>query len=172
MQEYFEIGKIANTHGLKGELKVVPLTDNPERYNDLKSIYIEKDNQLVEYNISGLKFFKGFVIIKLKEVDDIGTAESLKGLFIKIDRKNAIKLPRGSFFICDLMLCEIFDENGSLLGKMKDILKTGSNDVYTVQREDGKELLIPALKSVVKDISIENKRIVVSLPEGLLEDEI
>lgn len=171
MIEYLEVGKIINTHGVKGEVKVIPLTDNLERFNRLKWVYIDKNSVLEKYNIERVKFFKGLAIIKFKEVNDMNGAEILKGLFLKVDRENAVKLPQDSFFICDLIGCEVFEEDGSKLGVLKDVLQTGSNDVFAVSGENNKEILIPALKSVVKDLSVENKKMVVSLPEGLLDDD-
>lgn len=172
MVEYFEIGQIANTHGIKGELKIVPLTDDPERYGKLKWVYVDNRGILNKYNIESVRYFKNFVILKFREIIDMTSAEKLKGLMIKIDRKDAVKLPNDTYFICDLIGCEVAEENGNIVGVIKNILKTGSNDVYVVEGENIKEILIPALKSVVKDISIENKRIIVSLPKGLVDDEI
>ncbi|MCX7921832.1 MAG: ribosome maturation factor RimM [Clostridia bacterium] len=172
MQEYLEIGKIVNTHGVKGEVKILPLTDDVERFNKLKWVFIEKENNLEKYSIENVKFLKGFVLIKFKEVSDMNAAEALKGLLMKVDRRNAVKLPKDAYFICDLIDCDVFDTAGKVLGKMKSVLKTGSNDVYVVSNEESKDILIPALKSVVKEISIEDRKIVVSLPEGLVDDEI
>lgn len=172
MQEYLDIGKITNTHGVKGEVKIIPLTDNPERYSKLKKLFIEGKNGLEEYSVDSVKYFKGWVIVKFKEVNDMETAEALKGLVVKIDRANAVKLPKGSYFICDILESEVYEENGNKLGVLKDIIQTGSNDVYIVRDENNKELLIPALKSVVNEISIENKRITVTLPKGLVDDEV
>jgi 16S rRNA processing protein RimM len=172
MIQYLDIGKIVNTHGVKGEVKVIPLTDNPERYSKLKSVYIESPSGLLEYHLSGVKYLKNFVIVKFEEVEGMDAAEALKDKVLKIDRANAVKLPKNSFFICDLIGCEVIEANGTVLGKLKDILQTGSNDVYTVVDENKREILIPALKSVVNEISIENKRITVTLPKGLLDDEV
>lgn len=172
MEDYLEIGKIANTHGVKGELKVIPLTDNPERYDVLKWVYVGGENNLEKYDIENVKYTKGMVIVKFKEVNDMDSAERLKGLYLKVDRKNAVKLPKDAFFICDLIECDVYEGNGNNLGKIKDVLKTGSNDVYLVKDENNREILIPALKSVVTEVSIENKKIVVKLPEGLVDNEI
>jgi len=172
MVEHLEVGKIVNTHGVKGEVKVIPLTDNPERFKQLEWVYIDKNPVLERYNIGGIKFHKGFVIVKLKEINYMNEAETLKGLYMKVDRENAVKLPEDSFFICDLIGCEVFEEKGSRLGILKDVLRTGSNDVFAVSEEGKKEILIPALKSVVKSVSIEDKKMVVALPEGLLDDEV
>jgi 16S rRNA processing protein RimM len=172
MDQYLDIGVIANTHGIKGELKIVPLTDNSERFSNLKSVLVDNKGNLKSYNIEYVKYFKDFVILKFKEIPDMTAAEKLKGLILKIERKDAVKLPKDSFFICDLIGCQVLEENNKNLGRVTNILKTGSNDVYVVEDENGKEILIPALKTVVKEISVENKKILVSLPEGLLDDEV
>lgn len=172
MYEYLQIGEIVNTHGIKGELKVIPLTDDPGRYEDLDWLYIDKNGSFEKIQINTVKYLKGFVILKLKGIESIEAAEALKGLFLLIDRQNAVKLPQDSFFICDLIGVEVYDNNGKLLGKLDNVLKTGSNDVFVIRNENGGEILLPALKSVVREISIETGRMKVSIPEGLLEDEI
>ncbi len=172
MIEYLEIGKVANTHGVKGEIKVMPLTDDVQRFERLKWVYLEKGDRLLKYTIQGVKYSKGMVILKLAEINDMAAAEEIKGLFLKVDRDNAVKLEEGSFFICDILDSRVFDEQGKLLGNLKEVLRTGSNDVYVVKDENNREILIPALKSVVREVSLENKRLTVSLPEGLVDDEV
>lgn len=169
MLEYLIVGQLVNTHGVKGELKAVTMTDDPHRFLELEWVFIDKKGKLEKYNISGVKFFKQFVILKFEGVDTMEAAEKLKGFYMKVDRANAVKLPKGSFFIADIIGSQVFDENNVLLGQLTDVLQTGSNDVYVVKQEDGKELLIPALKSVVKEISLDDRRISVILPKGLLD---
>jgi 16S rRNA processing protein RimM len=171
MYEYLQIGKIINTHGVRGEMKLIPLTDDPKRFDRLDWAYIEKDG-MHKYRIESVKHFKGSVIIKLEGIDTPEAAESFKEHFLLVDRQNAVKLPEDTFFICDLIDCTVVDENGSELGILKDVLQTGSNDVYVVKNGSGKEILIPALKSVVRNVSPEQKRIDVVVPKGLLDDEI
>jgi len=172
LEKYLEIGEIINTHGVKGELKVMPLTDNQMRYKELNWVYVDINGFLEKYDIESVKFFKQLVILKLKEINDMDNAGKLKGHYLKIDRENAIKLPQDSYFICDLIDCEVFEENGNKLGVLKDVLKTGSNDVYVIEAKNREDILIPALKKVIKDISIESKRITVAIPEGLIDNEI
>lgn len=169
MLEYLKVGQLVNTHGVKGEMKAIVLTDDANRFKKLKCVYIDKNGTLEKCNIEGVKFFKQFVILKFQGIDDIEAAQKLKGLYLKVDRANAVKLPKNSYFITDMMGLKVYDENNMLLGTIEDIIQTGSNDVYIVKAEDGKEILIPALKSVVKDVQIEEGKVFVVLPEGLLD---
>ncbi|NLH96196.1 MAG: 16S rRNA processing protein RimM [Clostridiaceae bacterium] len=172
MYEYLQVGRIVNTHGVRGEVKLMPLTDDPSRFDDLEWVFIENDGVMTRYEIQSVKYFKGMVIVKLAGIDDPETAAALKGCFALVDRVNAVRLPEGSYFICDIIGCSVFDENGALLGKVSEVLQTGSNDVYVVRDESGREVLIPALKSVVRNVQPEQGRIDVMIPKGLLDDEV
>jgi 16S rRNA processing protein RimM len=166
MENFLEIGKIVNTRGIKGELKIIPLTDEPARFSKLKHLNIQLKDELVKKEIEYVKYYKNDIYVKLKEINDLDSAEKLKEHFILIERENAIKLPKGSYFICDLIGSEVF-ENDVKIGELVNIMPTGSNDVYIVRNENKKDILVPALKSVVKNISVENKRIDVEMPKGL-----
>jgi 16S rRNA processing protein RimM len=172
MFEYLQIGKIVNTHGVKGEVKLIPLTDDPHRFEELEWVYIEKDGRMDKYTIQQIKYIKGSVIIKFAGMDSPEQANEFRDCFVLIDRKNAVKLPEDSFFICDIIGCSVYDEKGNLLGELSDVLQTGSNDVYIVRNASGKDILLPALKSVVRSILPESKRIDVVIPKGLLDDEV
>lgn len=167
MQDFLEIGQIVNTYGIKGFLKVVPFTDDITRFDNLNSIYIVKKDEKIEMTIEQVKYHKNLVLLKLKGIDDINQAEVYKGCFLKIKRKDAVKLPKDSYFIVDLIGLEVYTLENRLLGKVDDIFKTGSNDVYVVKDSLGKQILLPAIKEVIKTIDIENKKIVVDLIEGL-----
>lgn len=172
MVEYFDVGIIVNTHGVKGEVKVMPLTDDPQRFEILKWVYLDTPQGLKKVNITGVKYLKGMVLMKLQGIENMNAAELLKNTVLKVDRSNAVKLPEDSYFICDLISSEVYDIDGTLLGALADIIKTGSNDVYVVKSPGKNDLLIPALKSVVTQISIKDKKITVKLPEGLVENEV
>ncbi|NLV35835.1 MAG: 16S rRNA processing protein RimM [Clostridiaceae bacterium] len=172
MIEYLQVGKIVNTHGVKGEMKLIPLTDDPRRFDELKWAYIEKDGQLEKLSILDVKYVKGSVMIKFSGIDSMSEAEKYKDCFVLVDREHAVKLPEDSFFICDIIGCSVFDENGRLLGELTNVLETGSNDVYVVKDDSGKEILVPALKSVVSNVSLNQQRIDVIIPKGLLDDEV
>lgn len=167
MLEYLSIGQIVNIHGFKGEVKVYPLTNDMSRFKKLTEVYVEENNQLVKYEIEDLKFLSTTIAMKLKGIDTEEAANKLRNFYIKVDRKSAVKLPKDSYFICDLIDLEVYDEKGMLLGTIRDVIQTGSNDVYVVHNS-GKDILVPALKQVVKEIDMKNKKIVVELPEGLV----
>lgn len=168
MEEYLEIGKIVNTSGLKGLLKVMPLTDDITRFEDLETIYIQIGKNLVEKKIEDVKYIKNMVLLKLEGIDNIDEAEKYKNLYIKINKKDAIELPEDSYLIVDIVKCDVYTEEGELLGKMIDVLDTGSNDVYVVKNSEGKEILLPAIKEVIKSVDISNKKIIVKLMDGLI----
>ncbi|KPU43932.1 ribosome maturation factor RimM [Oxobacter pfennigii] len=166
MVEYMRIGKIVNTQGIKGEVRVIPLTEDINRFDDLNFVFLD-DEKLVKLEIEQVKYHKNFVLIKFMGYDDMSKSETLKDNYILIDRANAIKLPKGSYFVSDLINLSVYEKD-VFLGKIIDILTTGSNDVYIVKDKD-REILIPALKSVVKEININEGKMEVELPEGLME---
>lgn len=168
MKEYLEVGKIVNTSGLKGLLKGSPLTDDITRFEDLETIYIQKAKELIEFKIQDVKYNKNMVLLKLEGIDDITEAEKYKNCYIKINREDAVELEEDSYFIVDIIGSEVFTEEGEDLGKVVDVLQTGSNDVYTVKTLEGKEILLPAIEDVIKNVDIENKKIVIHLMEGLI----
>lgn len=170
--EYREIGFITGAHGVNGEVKVIPLTDDPYRYDILKWVYIDVNNSLKKYVVESVKYHKKLVIVKINGINDMDTAKTFRNCYLKVNRQNVVKLPADSYFISDILNCDVLECNGNMLGKIIDVIKTGSNDVYIVEGKDKKEILIPALKSIVKEISIDEGKIVVSLPKGLIQSEI
>ena len=168
MDNYLEIGKIVNSYGLKGFIKVLPLTDNIKRYELLKTIFIDYRNNLETFDIEEVKYHKNFVLLKLKGLDDINQVEKYKESYIKIDRKDGIKLPKDSYYIVDLIGLNVETIEGEALGKIDDIFPTGSNDVYVVKDNLGKQILLPAIGEVIKQVDISNKKMIIKLIEGLI----
>ena len=164
MDKYIEIGKNINTYGIKGQLKIVPYTDNIKRFEKLKKIYINEK----EYLIENVKYIKNIVILKLQGINTIEQAEEYRNLYMYIDRKDAIKLPKDTYFIRDLIGIEVYTNDGEKLGIIDDIFKTGSNDVYVVRNSLGKQILLPAISSVIEKIDLENKKVTVNLIKGLI----
>lgn len=170
MVDYFEIGHISNTHGLKGEMKVRPFTKTMDRYKELKTILIDIKDELKEYEIENVRYQKDVVLLKLKGVDTIEEAEKLKNHYISIKREDAKELEEDEHFIADLIGINVY-EHDSLIGTLQDIFTAGASDVYVIKRNNKEDLLLPAIKSVIKNIDVEGKRMDVEIPRGL-QDEI
>ena len=155
MEEYLRVGVISSSHGIKGEAKVFPTTDDPKRF---KKVQIEQ-----------VKFFKQFVILKMKGIDSIEDVERYKGKDLVIERKDALPLKEDEYFIGDLIGIRVITENGEELGRVKDVLQTGANDVYVVEREGEKEVLLPAIKECILEVDLEKGEMRVHVMEGLLD---
>ena len=168
MQEYLEVGQIVNTNGLKGLLKINPFTDDITRFERLKTILVDHKKELLEFEIESVRYQKKQVLLKLKGIDTIEEAEKYREEYLKINRNKEEKLPEDTYYIIDLIGLDIYTEGGELLGKLDDIFSTGSNDVYVVKNSEGKQILLPAISDVIKNIDLEQKKIVVNLIEGLL----
>lgn len=167
-QEYFEIGQIVNTFGIKGFVKVNPFTDDLTQFESLKTILVEKNKKVLELEIEEVKYSKNQVLLKLKGIEEINEAEKYRGAIIKIPREKARKLPEGTYFIADLIGMQVITDDQKLLGKLEDIYNSGASDIYVVKDELGKQILLPAIKEVIKQIDIEHEKIIVHLIDGLV----
>ena len=163
-----EIGQIVNTFGIKGFVKVNPWVNDVTRFDDLKKVYIKIRKSLKELEIEEVKYHKNQVLLKFKGVETVEQAEMLRNAILEIDRKDAIPLEEGEYFIADLLESEVYTDEGKKLGILEDIFNTGSNDIYVVKNELGKSILLPRIKEVFKEIDVENKKIIVHLIEGLI----
>lgn len=168
MEEYFEIGQIVNTSGLKGILKIKPFTDDIKKFSNLKTIYIKTKSGLTEFKIEQVRYVKNMVMLKLAGIDTVEEAEKYRNLYIKILRDQEEELEEGSYYVVDILGCKVNTDINQELGTVVDIFQTGSNDVYVVKDEQGKQILLPAIKQVIKNVDIKNKIITVHLLEGLV----
>jgi len=168
MQENLEIGQIVNTFGIKGFVKVNPFVDDILRFDELKKVYIRRNKELKEIQIEEVKYHKNMVLIKFKGIDRVEEAETLRNSYLEVDRENAIELEEGEYFIADLIGMNVLTEENEELGKLEDIFNTGSNDIYVVKNNEGKQLLLPAISEVVKEINLKENKIIVHLLEGLV----
>lgn len=168
MTDYFTVGKITSAHGIKGEVKVLPLTNNPERFYNLYYIWIfdDKKNEKNKFEIESVRILPNGVYLKLKGIESRNDAERFKGLFLKVDEENTIELDENEYFIKDLLHINVYADDGKYLGSISDVLQTGANDVYVVKGED-REILLPAIRDVVKKVDIKNRTMIVHLLEGL-----
>lgn len=168
MQDLLQVGGIANTHGVKGEVKVFPTTDDPNRFKNLKCVKMEIRDEYLDLEIEHVKFFKQFVILKFKGIDNINDVEKYKGKALFVTRENAVECEKGEYFIADIIGMTVKDEQNQTIGILKDVMKTGANDVYVITFEDGRELLLPAIRQCILQVNIEERWMQVHILEGLL----
>ncbi len=161
------VGTYANTHGIRGEIKVYPHTDDVTRFSELDSVMLDTRDGLIKYDIESVKYFKNMAIIKFSGIDNINDIEKYKGSDIFITRDQAVPLDDDEYFICDIIDADVVSDDGEKLGTIKEVLQTGANDVYVVERDGLKDLLIPVIPSCVLDINTSEKRVVVHLIPGL-----
>ncbi|MHC1721245.1 MAG: ribosome maturation factor RimM [Clostridiaceae bacterium] len=155
MNQFIAVGQIINIHGLHGELKVYPLTDDIRRFRKLEHVFIDGTEKKVVW----CKLQADRVILKLEGIDSIEEGRKFTDKYIEVKREDAVTLPEGSFFIADLIGCSVYDTNGKNLGVIADVIKTGSNDVYWIK--EGNELLIPALKDIVLEVDLNSSKITI-----------
>lgn len=169
MEKYLRVGVIANTHGVRGEVKVYPTTEDIKRFDYLKETVIDTGKEKINVNVTGVKYFKNMVILKFEQYDNMDQVIPLKGMDLLVTRENAIPLAEGEHYIVDMIGCKIITDEGNTLGELTDVMQTGANDVYVVKTTDGKEVLLPAIKECVLEKDIENKVIKVHIMKGLLD---
>ena len=166
-----EVGKIVNTHGLRGDVKVVPWMDYPEEFEELSTVWLKTRRELKKLTLSSVKYQKNNLIVKFKEISDINEAEQYKNCVLLADREELGELPEGVHYIVDLIGLTVVDESGAEIGKIADVFNTGANDIYDVKREGKKNLLLPVIDDVVKNIDIEGGKVTVHIMEGV-DDEV
>ena len=167
MQKRLEVGQIVNTFGIKGELKVTPFTDDINRFDDLEKVYVKTRRDEKLYKVEGVRYHKNMVLLKLEGIENPEQGELLKNSYLEIDRADAIPLEEGQYFIVDLIGLDVYTDEGKLLGKVEDIYNTGANDIYVVKDELGKQVLLPGIKDVIKEVKLDD-RIIVHLIPGLI----
>lgn len=167
MEDLLQVGVITTTHGIRGEVKVFPTTDDPRRFEELPSVLLDTGKELCELQIQNVKYFKRFVILKFRDVDDINEIEPYKGKSLYVTRDMAVPLGEDEYYIGDLIGMEVFLENGSFFGSIKDVMETGANDVYIVQTNE-KEVLIPAIKDCILQVNVAENKMIIHLMKGLI----
>lgn len=169
MEEILQVGIITSTHGIRGEVKVFPTTDDVRRFKRLKEVILDTGKEKKTLEIESVKFFKQFAILKFKGLDDINEVERFRQKSLYVTRKNAVRLNRDEYFIADLIGLSVLDEEGKTLGTVKDVMETGANDVYIIDMTDGRELLLPAIKQCILQVDVENGFMKVHVLDGLLD---
>ena len=167
MNNILQVGAVTSTHGLVGEVKVFPTTDDPKRFKKLKQVLLDTGKDMLPLEVEHVKFFKNMVILKFKGYDRIEDIMGFKGKNLYVTRENAVKLQKDEYFIADMIGMRVFSTEGEELGTLTDVLQTGANDVYVVEQEGAQQLLLPAIKDCIRDIDMEQMVMTVYLMPGL-----
>lgn len=169
MEEFLRVGVISSTHGVRGEVKVYPTTDDPRRYEDLEKVLLDTGKEHTELAIEKVRFFKNQVILKFKDHNSIEAVERYKGMDLLISREDAVPLGENENYIADLIGMNAVTDQGETLGVLKDVLQTGANDVYVIETLQKEEILLPAIRDCILDVDVEEQKMLVHVLEGLLD---
>ena len=169
MEDRFQVGVITTTHGVRGDVKVFPPTDDSKRFRKLKEVILDTGKEEKVLEVEGVKFFKNLVILKFRDYDNINDIEKYKGCSLYVTRANAVRLKRDEYFVADLIGMDVFLEDGQPFGTLKDVMETGANDVYVIEMSDGREVLVPAIKDCIRKVEPEAGRMEIHLLPGLLD---
>lgn len=167
-ENMLQVGVITATHGIKGEVKVFPTTDDIKRFDYLKKVFIDSREGLIQAKVAGVRYFKNLVILKFKGINDINDVEKYKKCPLLVTREDAVPLEEGEYYITDIIGINAVSDDGVVLGTIKDVLQTGANDVYIIQTEDKKEILVPAIKQCILNVDLDKKEMKIHLLEGLV----
>ena len=167
MEELLQVGVITKTHGVRGEVKVFPTTDDPARFKKLKDVILDNGKVKKDLEIESVKFFKNMVILKFKGLDNINDVERFRQAKLLVTRENAVELEEDEYFIADLIGIKVTSDGGEELGIIKDVLQTGANDVYVIAKENTPDLLVPAIHDCVLAVDVEAQTMTVHLLDGL-----
>ena len=168
MEQLLKVGVITQTHGVRGEVKVFPTTDDAARFKKLKHVMLDTGKETLPLEIQGVKFFKQFVILKFKGIDNINDIERYKRCPLLIERENAVPLEEGEYFIADMIGMKVITDEGENFGILKDVMETGANDVYVIEHPSEGEVLVPAIKECILDVDIENRQMKIHVMNGLI----
>ena len=169
MEQLLQVGILSSTHGVHGEMKIFPTTDDPGRYKKLKKVFLDTGAGMNELKIESVKFFKKFVIVKFEGYDSINDIEKYKGRSIFVSREDAVRLGRNEYFVADLIGMRVVDENGNELGELTDVMETGANDVYVIRLMNGGELLLPAIKQCILSVDVNEAVMKIHVLDGLMD---
>ncbi len=169
MEDLLRIGVITTTHGLRGEVKVFPTTDDVRRFDDCDEVILIKNQEYIPLHVERVKYFKNLVIVKFKEFNHINEVELFRKCDIMVTREHAVPLEEGEYFFCDMIGAKVSEEDGTPVGIVKDILETGANNVFVIGTEDGREVLFPSIPECIRSIDVEKKEIVAYIMPGLMD---
>ena len=169
MEQLLRVGVISSTHGVRGEVKVYPTTDDVNRFRKLKKVVLDTGREYIDLEISGVKFFKNLVILKFKGIDNINDIEKYKGKDLLVHREDAVALEENENYVADLIDLKVVTDDGKVLGYLTEVMETGANDVYVVETEDGQELLLPAIRDCILDVDLDEEVMTVHILPGLFD---
>ena len=169
MEQLLRVGVISTTHGVRGEVKVYPTTDDVNRFKKLKKVVLDTGREYIDFEISGVKFFKNLVILKFKGIDNINDIEKYKGKDLLVHREDAVALEENENYVADLIDLKVVTDDGKVLGYLTEVMETGANDVYVVETEDGQELLLPAIRDCILDVDLDEEVMTVHILPGLFD---
>lgn len=168
MEDMLQVGVITQTHGVRGEVKVFPTTDDVNRFKKLKQVILDTGKETMPLEIQSVKFFKQFVILKFKGIDNINDIEKYKRCSLYVTREHAVPLEEDEYFIADMIGMEVCTEDGNIFGTLKDVIETGTNDVYVIESAEHGEVLVPAIKECIRSVDIEKGQMMIHLMDGLI----
>ena len=168
MEDMLQVGVITKTHGVRGEVKVFPTTDDVNRFKKLKQVILDTGKETMPLEIQSVKFFKQFVILKFKGIDNINDIEKYKRCSLYVTREHAVALEEDEYFIADMIGMEVCTEDGNIFGTLKDVIETGANDVYVIENAEHGEVLVPAIKECIRSVDIEKGQMMIHLMDGLI----
>ena len=168
MEDMLQVGVITQTHGVRGEVKVFPTTDDVHRFKKLKQVILDTGKETMPLEIQSVKFFKQFVILKFKGIDNINDIEKYKRCSLYVTREHAVALEEDEYFIADMIGMEVCTEDGSIFGTLRDVIETGANDVYVIENAEHGEVLVPAIKECIRSVDIEKGQMMIHLMDGLI----
>lgn len=168
MEDMLQVGVITQTHGVRGEVKVFPTTDDVNRFKKLKQVILDTGKETMPLEIQSVKFFKQFVILKFKGIDNINDIEKYKRCSLYVTREHAVPLEEDEYFIADIIGMEVCTEDGNIFGTLKDVIETGANDVYVIENAEHGEVLVPAIKECIRSVDIEKGQMMIHLMDGLI----
>ena len=170
MDDLLRVGVITTTHGIKGEVKVFPTTDDARRFDDLvgKEIFLIYKKEAISLHVENVKYFKNIVILKFEEYNNINDVEMFRKCDLMVSRENAVKLEEGEYFICDIIGADVVDEEERYIGKLGDVMETGANNVFIIELENGEEVLFPSIPDCIKKVDVENHKVIAHVMPGLM----
>ena len=167
MEDFFRIGVITTPHGIKGEVKVFPTTDDLDRFDELEDCFLKIGNEYKAVTCTGVKYFKNMVILKFAEYNDMNAAETLRQCEVYVDREHAVPLEEGEYYLADVIGATVYDEDGNWIGKLKDYMETTVQTIFIIEKEEGGEMMVPAVPEFIKDVDVAAMKIVIHLIPGL-----